>query len=100
MIPSEPKKIRALIRRIQRKFKKDPDYRDGSGSRFLIGPLHLLLGDVAGTLKHYSWFEDKVPDSSDEPSDAHCWALTMWRDLITGKHDLAKRADGALTIQE
>ncbi len=79
MIPSEPKKIRALIRRIERSFEKDPNYRDGSGSRFLLGPLHLLLGDVAGALKHYIWFEDKFPDSSDEPSDAHCWALTMWR---------------------
>jgi hypothetical protein len=77
--PTDPKKIGAKIRRIERNFEKDPDYRDGGGGRFLLGPFYLLLGDLQGALEHYKWFEKKFPDSGDEPVDAMCWTLAMYR---------------------
>ena len=79
MFPSDPKKIQTLIRKIERRFEKDENFRDGSGSRFLLGPLYLLKGDIQGALRSYNWFEERFSDSTDEPSAAHCWALTMHR---------------------
>ncbi len=78
-IPTDSKKIRATIRQYERNFEKDPNYRDGSGSRFLIGPYYLLLGDVDGALRHYRWFEAKFPDSMDEPFHGLTWSLAMFR---------------------
>ena len=79
MFPSDPKKIQALIRRYERRFEKDENFRDGGGTRFLLGPLYLLKGDVPGAVRSYKWFEEKFSDSTDEPSAAHCWALTLKR---------------------
>ncbi len=78
-IPTDSKKIRAAIRRYERNFEKDSNYRDGSGSRFLIGLYYLLLGDVDGALRHYRWFEAKFPDSMDEPFHALSWALAIFK---------------------
>lgn len=78
-IPTDQKKIRAAIRRYGRKFEKEPDFRDGGGTRFLIGPYYLLIGDAAGATKHYRWFEENFPDSSDEPFHTLSWALALYR---------------------
>lgn len=78
-IPSDPKKIRERIRRYERNFKSEPDYRDGSGSRYLLGPLYLILGDTPGALAHYNWFEKTFPDDSGEPFHALGWALAAHR---------------------
>lgn len=77
-IPTDPKKIRDRIRRYERNWKS-PLFRDGSGTRFLIGPFYLLLGDLEGAVKHYKWFQRKFSDSMDEPIHTLSWALTMFR---------------------
>ena len=76
--PDDLKKIRARIRRYERNWKK-PDFDDGAGTRFLTGPLYLLLGDTEGALAHYKWYAKKFEDSSIEPFHALGWALTMYR---------------------
>lgn len=72
------KKILSRIRRYERNLRKR-DYRDGSGSRFLLGSLYLLLGDAEGALTHYKWFERKFPDDGGEPFYRLGWALAMLR---------------------
>jgi hypothetical protein len=61
MFPTDPKKIRSRIRSYERSLKKEYDlhraYDDSAGKRYLLGSLYLLLGDIDGALKHYTWFE-------------------------------------------
>jgi len=64
---SDPKKIRERIRRYERNLKKR-DARDGSGSRYLLGSLYLLLDDTEGALAHYKWFAKKFADDGAIPS--------------------------------
>lgn len=51
-IPKDNKKIKAQIHRYERALKKELDeygcYDDGAGKRYMLGPLYLILGDVAG----------------------------------------------------
>ena len=78
-IPTDAKKIRERIRRYERKWKS-PDFDDGAGTRFLTGPLYLLLGDIAGAIAHYSWYSKKFEEYSFEPFHALSWALATHRD--------------------
>lgn len=75
---SDPQKIRARVQRYKRNFRKH-DYRDGSGSRYLLGVLYLLLDDTAGALDHYKWFAKTFPDDGGEPFHQLCWALALYR---------------------
>jgi hypothetical protein len=77
-VSPDPRKVRARIRRYESKLKSR-HYRDGGGTRFLIGPLYLLLDDTDGALAHYRWFDRKFPDSMDEPFHALSRMLAMLR---------------------
>jgi hypothetical protein len=74
----DPRKVRARIRRYERNLKSR-HYRDGGGTRFLVGPLYLLLDDTEDALAHYRWFDRKFPDSMDEPFHALGRVLAMLR---------------------
>ena len=74
----DPRKVRARIRRYESKLKSR-HYRDGGGTRFLIGALYLLLDDTENALAHYRWFDKKFPDSMDEPFHALGRVLAMLR---------------------
>jgi hypothetical protein len=78
MTDKDPKKIRARIKRYERNFK-NPDYRDGGGSRYLMGPLYLLMDDIEGAIAHYEWFDKKFSDDGGEPIHRLSWALAMLR---------------------
>lgn len=58
--PKEPKKIRALITRYERELRKESEkfgfIDDSYGKRYLLGPLYLLLDDLAGAVKSFEWF--------------------------------------------
>lgn len=84
---SDPKKIRECIRRYESNLKKR-DARDGSGSRYLLGPLYLLLDDTEGAIAHYKWFAKKFHDDGGEPFHRLCWALALYR---AGKPDEAAK---------
>jgi tetratricopeptide (TPR) repeat protein len=81
--PKEPKKIRARIRRYERKLRKEYEatgfYGDGYGKRYLLGPLYLLMGDLEGALKSFEWFAQTFPDDTGEPIQNLCWALALYR---------------------
>ena len=82
-IPADPKKIRARIRRYERKLQQERrelgGYHDGAGKRYFIGPLYLLMGDLAGAVRSFQWFDQEFPDDSGDPGQYLCWTLAMYR---------------------
>jgi len=82
-LPTEPRKIRERIRRYERAFAKELQefdmISDGSGKRYLLGPLYLMLNDVEGAYKSYEWFEKTFPDDVGEPLQYLCWTITLLR---------------------
>ena len=93
--PSEPKKIRARITRYERELRKERDkfgyISDGYGKRYLLGPLYLLMGDVAGAVKSFDWFEQTFPDDIGEPVHFLCWTLALYRSGDTAQAALRLR---------
>jgi hypothetical protein len=81
--PTEPKKIRERIRRYERELRKEHEkfgfIRDGSGKRYLVGPLYMILGDTVGALRSFEWFEKTFPDDIGEPFQYLCWTLALYR---------------------
>ncbi|MBL7046082.1 MAG: hypothetical protein ISR95_00355 [Candidatus Marinimicrobia bacterium] len=76
-------KIKATISRYKRAMSKEQKewgmINDGSGKRYLLGPLYLRVDDTQGALKHYQWFETSFPDDSGEPFHRMAWSLTLYR---------------------
>ena len=91
-LPKEPRKIRELIRRYERKIRQEKDVfgrvHDGAGKRHLLGPLYMLMGDLDGALRSFRWFEEEFPDDCGDPGQYLCWALALYR---SGEHDTAAR---------
>jgi tetratricopeptide (TPR) repeat protein len=83
LFPTDPKKIRAQITRYERELRREYDAHrfisDDYGKRYLLGPLYLLLGDLAGAVKSYAWFERMFPDDMGAPEHFLCWALALYR---------------------
>lgn len=78
--PKELKKIKSKINRYEKNFKRaQPFFDDGGGTRFLLGPLYLVVDDIEGAVKHYKWFARKYSDSIDEPMHTLCRAITFFR---------------------
>ncbi|MDY0279027.1 MAG: hypothetical protein RBR35_00530 [Salinivirgaceae bacterium] len=82
-LPDDPTKIRGLIKRYESALKQERKkfgfIRDGSGKRYLLGPLYLLLSDNAGAVKSFKWFESTFPDDVGEPGQYLCWTLLHYR---------------------
>ena len=83
MFPTDPKKIKARITRYERELRREYETHrfisDGAGKRYLLGPLYLLIGDLAGAVKSFAWFARMFPDDSGEPAHRLCWALALYR---------------------
>lgn len=81
--PDDPRKIKERIRRyengLRKEFKTFAYISDGFGKRYLIGPMYLLLGDVAGAVKSFEWYEQQFPDDIGEPFHFLCWALALYQ---------------------
>ena len=81
--PKGPTAIRARIRRYERALRKEYEqhgfFDDGYGKRYLLGPLYLILGDLAGALRSFKWFEQAFPDDIGDPVHYLCWALALYR---------------------
>jgi hypothetical protein len=81
--PQEPRQIRTRIRSYERSLRQEKKrfgfIRDGSGKRYLLGPLYLLMGDTAGALKSFVWFAKTFPDDSGDPLHLLCWTLALYR---------------------
>jgi len=56
--PHDPRTIRARLRRYERALREEQarfdGIRDGAGTRYMLGPLYLLLGDTAGALRSFA----------------------------------------------
>ena len=82
-LPDDPKKLRARLRRYERKLAKEKhDYQyisDGAGKRYFLGPLYMLLDDLEGALRSFTWFEREFPDDCGDPGQYLCWALALRR---------------------
>ena len=82
-LPKDPRKIRERIRRYERKLRLEKQsfdaYDDSAGSRYLLGPLYLVMGDLTGALKSFEWFAKEFPDDGGEPGHRLCWALALYR---------------------
>lgn len=80
-IPKDRSKIKQRIRRYERSLEQEKirlgGYGDGSGKRFLLGPLYMILGDMEGALESFAWFETEFPDSLDEAPQLLCWSLAL-----------------------
>jgi len=76
-------KIKNTISRYKRAMSKEKKewgmIRDGSGKRYLLGPLYLQIDDTLDAMKHYKWFETNFPDDSGEPFHRMAWSLTLYR---------------------
>jgi len=85
-------KIKNTISQYKRAMSKEKKewgmIRDGSGKRYLLGPLYLRIDDTQGALKHYRWFETTFPDDSGEPFHRMAWSLTLCRN---GNKDAANK---------
>ena len=81
--PKEPKKIAERIRRYERELRKEYGkfgfISDDFGKRYLLGPLYMMLGDLAGAVKSFEWFEQTFPDDVGEPFHHLCWTLALYR---------------------
>jgi hypothetical protein len=92
--PSDPKKLKARVRRYERELRREYGqfgfYDDSFGKRYLLGPLYMLLGDLPGALKSFEWFEPAFPDDGGEPFHRLCWTLAVYRsgDLGTAAQKL------------
>ncbi len=83
LFPREPRKIRERIRRYERGLRKEVEQfggiDDSYGKRYLLGPLYLLVGDVAGAVRSFEWFEQTFPNDAGEPFHSLCWTLALYR---------------------
>lgn len=79
----DPKKLRARIRRYERVLRREQEcygfINDGAGTRYLLGPLYVLMGDTAGALRSFAWFAQTFPDDSGDPLQYLCWTLALYR---------------------
>ncbi len=56
--PTEATRIRERMRRDARALPRELDAGsggDGDGTRYLLGPLYMVLGDVDGALASFDW---------------------------------------------
>ena len=87
--PKDPKKLKAKLRRYERSLRAEQKMHggyidDSGGVRYLLGPMYLLLGDNAGAVKSFNWFEATCPDDLGEPGFWLCWTLALYRAGETG----------------
>ncbi len=83
-LPTDPKKIRARIRRYERKLKQEKQqqggyYGDGAGKRYYMAPLYMLMGDQDGAIESFRWYEQEFPNDIGDPGHFLCWTLALYR---------------------
>lgn len=82
LLPAARKKIKAQLARYERTLRQEyaryQSIHDGASKRYLLGALYLQLGDVAGALQSFAWFEQMFPADIGEPGQLLCWALTLY----------------------
>lgn len=81
--PDTEKKLKTRIssyRSALRKEKKEYDFiSDGSGKRYLLFSLYLLLDDEKKSKEYFDWYSKEIPDDAGEPFQKLCWAISLFR---------------------
>ncbi|MCL4880420.1 MAG: hypothetical protein KJ064_27460 [Anaerolineae bacterium] len=92
LFPKRPATIQARIRSYENALKKEKrqfgTFDDSAGTRYLLGPMYLLLGDLKGALKAFRWFAKNFPDDSGDPMHLLCWTLALYQ---SGDQEGAKK---------
>lgn len=52
---------------------------DGTGKRYLVGPLFVLAGDLEKAIDYYKWYEEVFSDDSGEPLHYIYWSIALFR---------------------
>ena len=83
MPQTDQQKLRSRLRRYERALANEKKefgwYSDGSGKRYAIGPMYMLLGDDEGALDSFEWFEREFDDDAGLPEHRLCWSLALHR---------------------
>lgn len=51
---------------------------DNQGTRYLIGPLYQLAGDIKSALEAYERFSKDYPEDQGDPHHTFCWGLALY----------------------
>ncbi len=90
--PKRPSTIKSRIKSYERDLRKEAKtfgaIDDSYGKRYLLGPLYMLLGDNAGAIKSFEWFDKTFPDDVGDPAQYLCWTLALYR---AGNREAATR---------
>ncbi len=82
-IPETEKQIKAKITSYKTAFNKEKKMHgwisDGYGKRYLMFPLHLVLGDGKKAKEYIEWYDNEFPDDIGEPIQQICRALIHYR---------------------
>jgi len=83
MPQTDKQSLRSGLRRYERALANEKKefgwYSDGSGKRYAIGPMYMLLGDDEGALASFEWFEREFDDDAGMPEHRLCWSLALYR---------------------
>ena len=82
-IPETEKQIKAKITSYKTAFNKEKKMHgcisDGYGKRYLMFPLHLVLGDGKKAKEYIEWYDNEFPDDIGEPIQQICRTLIHYR---------------------
>jgi hypothetical protein len=83
IFPDTERKLKTRIssyRSSLRKEKKERDYiSDGSGKRYILFSLYLILNDLEKSNEYFEWYCKEFHDDSGEPFQKLCWAIGLFR---------------------
>ncbi|MEM7537939.1 MAG: hypothetical protein AAF639_37560 [Chloroflexota bacterium] len=82
-IPKRPGTIRDRIKRYERDLRKEKKlfgaFDDSSGTRYLLVPYYVLLGEWRGAVKSNKWFEKNFPNDVGDPFQFICATLAYYK---------------------
>ncbi len=83
IFPETEKKLKARIssyRSALNKEKKEYDFiSDGSGKRYVLFSLYLVLNDSKKSESYFNWYQEEFSDDVGEPIQILCWSLGLLR---------------------
>ncbi|MBO9497112.1 hypothetical protein J7438_23925 [Thalassotalea sp. G20_0] len=83
IFPETEKKLKARIssyRSALNKEKKEYHFiSDGSGKRYVLFSLYLVLNDLKKSESYFNWYQEEFPDDAGEPIQTLCWSLGLLR---------------------
>ncbi|WNO10618.1 hypothetical protein [Teredinibacter sp. KSP-S5-2] len=89
--PNNEKQLKATISRYKSSLKREKKtyghYNDGTGKRYLLFYLYLVLNDLPKFEEYMEWYSNVFSEDGGEPIQKLCWSLGLYR---LGKSEAAK----------